>query len=189
MDRTWARITCCISEIAFLETYWRSTFCGVSIWRIPSARKRLRPSRRNDRNHNPCPIYSLGYIFHYIPSVSKSGAAKKRSSESQLAKSGVPITSFGDILIMSPVQRQYCHQKTAQTSHCTVFLMELCPQRRQANSPAELHICEPPFCTCCTVGTGEVRKGMEVDVIDNVDEAIEQQAKGCRQNPQLKGWQ
>ena len=49
-------------------------------------------------------------------SVLKSGAAERRSSESQLAKSGISITSFGEILIMSPVQRptvNYRYQKGA----------------------------------------------------------------------------
>ena len=61
-----------------------------------------------------------------MPSVLKNGAAKKRSSEFQLAKSDISITSFGEILIMSPVQQSIIAIKKApMESYCTVLLMEV----------------------------------------------------------------
>jgi hypothetical protein len=51
----------------------------------------------------------------------------------------------------------------------------------------ELHVCEPPPRACCTARSGEARKGVKVDVVDDAKEAIEQQARGGHDKTLLKG--
>ena len=67
--------------------------------------------------------------------------------------------------------------------------MQLRTQSRETDSPAKLHVCEPPPCTCCTTWTREVRKGVEEEVIDNADESVKQQAKSRYQDALLEGGQ
>jgi hypothetical protein len=67
--------------------------------------------------------------------------------------------------------------------------MELFAQGRKTDSPTELHVSKPPLCTCCTTGTGEARKGMEVEVIDDADKSVKQQPSGRYRNTLLRGWQ
>jgi hypothetical protein len=97
-----------------------------------------------------------------------------------------PLTSFGAIRMISPADSQGFDRKRAQWGYSTVFLMELGAQGSKTDSPSELHVCKPPPCTCGSTGSGEVRKGMEEDVIDDADKCAKQQANGRCKKPLLK---
>ena len=96
--------------------------------------------------------------------------------QSGLFDERAPFTSFGAIRIMSPVPKpgQFRNQKRSwQRRGLTILLMQVRAQGRQTHTPNKLHVCKPPPRACCTTRSGEARKGMKVDVIDDAEEAIE----------------
>jgi hypothetical protein len=111
-------------------------------------------------------------------SVLRNAAATKSSvvGQSGLLDERARFTSFGAMRIMSPVPKpgQFRDQKRRwQSRGHTILLMQVRTEGRQTYTPNKLHVCKPPPRACSTARSGEARKGVKVDVIDDAKKAIE----------------